>query len=151
MNSRFYLYKFLQPVSACQTHFAAASAATHLCSRNHSCLAEQSTHRPRDTSSLFRNKVNLFGLESMQYRLGRLSKDCQGLKSSSANSRSLLPVKAQGEELRKAHRRCERTLGNVICRVSFLAGLSRNRVHRVTKRLTQACRRKTKGIKRAEQ
>jgi hypothetical protein len=86
----------------------------------------------------------------MQYRLGRLSKDCQGLKSSSANSRLLLPAKGQGEELRKAHKRCARILGNVICRVSFLAGLSRNRGYRVTKRLTQACRRKTKGINRAE-
>src|SRR5436190_376061 len=56
VNSRFYLYKFLQPVSACQTHFAAASAATHLCSRNHLCLAECSTPRPRDMSILFRNK-----------------------------------------------------------------------------------------------
>src|SRR5436305_15245604 len=99
-------------------------------------------------SILLRNKVNLFGLESTQYRLGRLSKDCQGLKSSSANNRSLLPAKAQGEEPRKAHRRCARILGNVICRISFLAGLSRNRVYRGTKRFAQACRRKTKEIER---
>ena len=98
-------------------------------------------------SILFRNKVNLFGLESTQYRLGRLSKDCQGLKSSSANSRSLLPAKAQGEELRKARRCCTRILDNVICRVAFLDGLSRDRGYRVTKRFTQACWRKTKGIK----